>query len=238
MGKQGCSTPFRHVEPVTIPDSTNVMPFLVAPEPEFEEEGLTGPLSVRLGVEEDRLRGALDRLPPKERDILDLAVRGKTQTDIAEVMGGTSQSSISYKIGRAIQRLRFWLSVPVVTEREIRSAFEKVVHRRKEGRYTWGSRIDILVAFHKETGQLATAQATGATYSRVRHVLIVETAKLVARAEQDESVRDVAQWFSAVVGGRHWNVAREQTRSPEWIANLSHRMKKRYADKKDGGPTL
>jgi len=67
------------------------------------------------------LRPFLDRLPPREADIIQLKCRyNKNQKDIAKLFGVT-QGAISSRLARARQRLRFLRDLPKITEEEIDS---------------------------------------------------------------------------------------------------------------------
>lgn len=64
------------------------------------------------GAALDGLGPLLDRIPQRERDVLELLYRrGKTQDDIAHIMGLT-QAAVSYLAGRGIERLRFLVAYP------------------------------------------------------------------------------------------------------------------------------
>lgn len=56
----------------------------------------------------DRLRALIDRLPPDESQTLALSLAGDTQQAIGDALG-VRQSTVSYRLGRALQRL-LWLN--------------------------------------------------------------------------------------------------------------------------------
>jgi len=63
----------------------------------------------------------LERLPPKEYDLIELYFkRGKRQKDIA-VLFGVSQGAISHRIARAKERLQFLKDLPKVSDSLLRS---------------------------------------------------------------------------------------------------------------------
>jgi predicted DNA-binding protein YlxM (UPF0122 family) len=70
----------------------------------------------------------LERLPPKEYDLIELYFkRGKRQKDIA-VLFGVSQGAISHRIARAKERLQFLKDLPKVSDHmlkaKLRESFE------------------------------------------------------------------------------------------------------------------
>lgn len=67
----------------------------------------------------DEIWPLLDRLPPREVDLIELYYkRNKNQKDIARIFGVT-QGAISSRLSRARARLRFLRDLPKITESEI-----------------------------------------------------------------------------------------------------------------------
>ncbi len=67
----------------------------------------------------EEIRPFLDRLPPREIDLIELYYNeGKNQKDIAKIFGVT-QGAISSRLSRAKKRLRFLRDLPKISEREI-----------------------------------------------------------------------------------------------------------------------
>lgn len=61
----------------------------------------------------------LARLPARESDYLELYyIQGKTQKEIAQIFG-VKQNSVSWRLNRAIERVRFLESLPKVEAREL-----------------------------------------------------------------------------------------------------------------------
>lgn len=70
---------------------------------------------------ESRIQPLLDRIPEREADLIYLYfIQRKRQLDIATIFGIT-QAAVSYRLERGLQRIRFLLSIPQVTEEELRS---------------------------------------------------------------------------------------------------------------------
>lgn len=70
---------------------------------------------------ESRIAPLLDRIPAKEADLIYLYfIQRKRQLDIARIFGIT-QAAVSYRLERGIQRIKFLLSIPQITEEELRA---------------------------------------------------------------------------------------------------------------------
>lgn len=76
------------------------------PGPEPEDPDLTEEEARSRPVFPDHIRPRLD---PLEQDILDLLEKGLTQGQIGRILD-LSQAGISYRLRRAVERLRFWLA--------------------------------------------------------------------------------------------------------------------------------
>lgn len=73
------------------------------------------------GDYESRIVPLLDRIPTREADLIFLYfIEKRRQADIATIFGVT-QAAISYRLDRGIQRLKFLLNIPQVTEEELRA---------------------------------------------------------------------------------------------------------------------
>lgn len=108
-----------------------------------------------------------------------------------------TQAAISYKVKRALQRLRFLLTVPAFTEDELRSMLKRSPLNER--------RTEIMVAMWKSTSQTVTARMTGAGQGRVRHIVFKTTALLREAAKTDPTVVPAAQWFGTLTDTRAWN---------------------------------
>lgn len=86
-----------------------------------EVEGFLG-----AGDYESRIAPLLDRIPKREADLIYLYfIQRKRQADIAAIFGVT-QAAISYRLDRGIQRIKFLLSIPQVSEEELRTELPAV----------------------------------------------------------------------------------------------------------------
>jgi len=102
----------------------------------------------------------LDRLPPREADILKLFFFDKKkQVELAKIFKVT-QAAICYRINRAIQRIRFLIEIPDVEPQEMKQDLLKIFN--KQG-------VTILLLMYKTTCQSRVAKEIGSTQCSVRH---------------------------------------------------------------------
>jgi predicted XRE-type DNA-binding protein len=84
------------------------------------------------GDYESRIAPLLDRIPDREADLIYLYfIEKKRQADIATIFGVT-QAAISYRLDRGIQRLKFLLSIPQMTEEELRNDLPEIFPTKSE----------------------------------------------------------------------------------------------------------
>jgi predicted XRE-type DNA-binding protein len=181
------------------------------------------------GDYESRIAPLLDRIPDREADLIYLYfIEKKRQADIATIFGVT-QAAISYRLDRGIQRLKFLLSIPQMTEEELRADLPEIFptrldcpnceHAAGNCLICLGSKqilvdVEILVGMWMTTCQSEVASKLGLTQGRVRHRFFkaVETLEDMARIQ--EKYLPYQQIFSAVAG-KKFNILRE-VRLPQW----------------------
>jgi len=155
---------------------------------------------------ENQVKPLLDKIPDREADIVYLYyICKKKQADIADIFGVT-QAAISYRLDRGLQRIRFLLSIPHVTEEEMRRDLPEVPLKPID--------IDILVGMSETTCQSEVANRLGLTQGRVRHRFFVAVKVLEKRAGEDTRFSRYHRLFSAIAG-KNFNVLREVS-LPQW----------------------
>jgi len=171
-----------------------------------EEDGDEEVTSFLVGADyESRIQPLLNRIPPREADLIYLYyIQKKRQADIAEIFGVT-QAAISYRLDRGLQRIKFLLSIPQVTEDELREDLAQVFEEID---------VNILVGMWETTCQSEVATQLGLTQGRVRHRFFksVETLKRVA-ADQ-KKFEPYHRIFSAI-SSKRFNILRE-VKLPQW----------------------
>lgn len=169
------------------------------------EEGSTESLLSSLSFE-SQIKPLLDRIPDREADLIQLYyIQHKRQADIAEIFGVT-QAAISYRLDRGLQRIRFLLSIPQVSEEEMRRDLPKIPFKPID--------VDILIGMWKTTCQSEVASSLGLTQGRVRHRFFGAVKTLEKRAKEDDLFDPYHRVFSAIAG-KHFNILRE-VRLPQW----------------------
>lgn len=189
---------------------------------------------------ESRIAPLLDRIPDKEADLIYLYfIQRKRQLDIATIFGIT-QAAVSYRLERGIQRIRFLLSIPNLTEEEMRADLPAIFPSTAtcpkcsgkgpdtesyrtapnrcpvcNGEGTILIDVDILVGMWKTTCQSDVANTLGLTQGRVRHRFFKAVEVLQVAAEKDEKYKPYYKIFSAISGGKMFNILRE-VKLPQW----------------------
>ena len=154
---------------------------------------------------EARIAPLLDRIPEREADLIYLYyVCKKRQADIAEIFDVT-QAAISYRLDRGIQRLKFLLAIPAVTEEELRLELRELFEPID---------VDILVGMWQTTCQSEVANKLKLTQGRVRHRFFKAVGKLKVAADQDERFRPYERIFTSI-SSKKFNILRAVS-LPQW----------------------
>jgi DNA-directed RNA polymerase specialized sigma24 family protein len=180
---------------------------------------------------ESQIAPLLDRIPDKEADLIYLYfIQRKRQLDIATIFGIT-QAAVSYRLERGIKRIQFLLSIPQITEDELKADLPEVFPASSscpkcastvvascpvcEGKGTILIDVSILVGMWRTTCQSEVANTLGLTQGRVRHRFFKAVEILQAAAEKDEKFEPYFKVFSSISGGKKFNILRE-VRLPQW----------------------
>lgn len=157
------------------------------------------------GDYETRIAPLLDRIPEREADLIYLYyVCKKRQADIAEIFDVT-QAAISYRLDRGIQRLKFLLAIPSVTEEELREDLRGLFEQID---------VDILVGMWRTTCQSEVANSLRLTQGRVRHRFFKAVNKLKIAAAHDELFRPYEKIFTSI-SSKKFNILRAVS-LPQW----------------------
>lgn len=201
-------------------------------DPEIEGEVDSLANYIPDGDFESRIAPLLDRIPEREADLICLYfIEKKRQADIATIFGVT-QAAISYRLDRGIQRLKFLLKIPQVTEEELRADLEEIFPVKldcpkceKPSQATenclicTGQRsilvdVEILVGMWMTTCQSEVASKLGLTQGRVRHRFFKAVQTLEDMARIQDKYLPYQQIFSAVAS-KNFNILRE-VKLPQW----------------------
>ena len=155
---------------------------------------------------ESQIRPLLDRIPEREADLIQLYyIQKKRQADIADIFGVT-QAAISYRLDRGLQRIRFLLSIPQLSEEDLRRDLPEVPFKAID--------VDILVGMWETTCQSEVAARLGLTQGRVRHRFFRAVKTLQSAAERDARFSPFSVVFSKI-SEKNFNVLRE-VKLPQW----------------------
>lgn len=154
---------------------------------------------------ESKVAPLLDRIPQREADLIYLYfIQRKKQAEIAQIFEVT-QAAISYRLDRGLQRIKFLLSIPQVTEEEIRRDLAPVFEDID---------VNILVGMWETTCQSVVAERLDLTQGRVRHRFFNAVKALEKLAEQDEVFKNYAKIFTSI-SNKKFNILRE-VKLPQW----------------------
>lgn len=154
---------------------------------------------------ETRVMPLLDRIPDREADLIYLYyVCKKRQADIAEIFNVT-QAAISYRLDRGIKRIKFLLSIPDVTEEDMREDLSGIFAPID---------VNILVGMWQTTCQSVVASKLQLTQGRVRHRFFKAVEVLRDAASDDETFEPYHKIFSSI-SSKNFNILRA-VQLPQW----------------------
>jgi len=118
----------------------------------------------------EKIKAVMDRLPAREADLVRLYFfLNKKQTDIAEIFNIT-QAAVSYRIKRALNRIRFLIEIPEVTKDDLYADLLPVMPTKLDAR--------IFAEMFESTCQSEVAEILDISQGRVRHRFIANLARL------------------------------------------------------------
>jgi DNA-directed RNA polymerase specialized sigma24 family protein len=92
-------------------------------------------------------RRLLDELPPTDADIIELTLAGKEQWEIGVILGYT-QAAISFRLQKAVRRLKFLAGRPKYTREELAQKLSRVVKNSDKNRVLSPNRHPAFLAMH------------------------------------------------------------------------------------------
>ena len=191
------------VDPAELANRFAAEPFEGEPEEEEDEDDIASILAS--GSYEDRIAPLLNRIPQREADLIHLYyIQRKRQADIAEIFDVT-QAAISYRLDRGLQRIKFLLSIPSVTEEELRADLPGVFKQID---------VDILIGMWQTTCQSEVAKQLNLTQGRVRHRFFKAVKTLKDAADRDAKFVPYHKIFNAI-SSKRFNILRE-VKLPQW----------------------
>lgn len=146
----------------------------------------------------EKVRSMLDQLPPVEADFVEMYFfRHIKQTDIASIFG-VSQPTVCYRLYRAIDRIKFLLTLPKVDTERMREDLSKFMSDPMD--------IDIMMFMYETTCQSESAKRLKVSQGLVRHRFI----RSIKRMQAFESMQLYSNIFSMIAS--NLNIMREVRR--------------------------
>jgi len=175
-------------------------------EPEKEDEEFTRLFNA--DTFKDVIEPLLDRIPAREADFIYLYYSlKKRQADIAAIFEVT-QAAVSYSLGRGIQRIKFLLELPAITDDELRALLEEIFDEPID--------VDILMGIWTSTCQTVVAKELQLTQGKVRHRLFRAVKTLKAKAAQDPKYAPAEKVFTLISSKKYkFNILR-RVELPQW----------------------
>jgi len=162
---------------------------------------VTGNESISEESEEllDQVRKVLPRLPDREADFVELYhFKKMKQTDIATIFR-VSQPTVCYRLQRAVNRIKFLLSLPDLADDELAEAMQSFL--------TDALDIRIMLLMYETTCQSEVAKRLGVTQGLVRHRFI----RSIDNMREQDGLEKYVRMFDAV--SKNLNILREVQRA-------------------------
>lgn len=125
----------------------------------------------------------LDLIPPDEADVYELTLLGCRQSDLAIVFDVT-QAAISYRLKRAIQRLKYLADLPEGIEEDLEFFLPEVLTDERS--------LMIVREMWVLTSQSHVAAKLGITQGQTRHRFLNAVARVERAAETDPKFKNLA----------------------------------------------
>lgn len=146
----------------------------------------------------EKVRTMLDMLPPVEADFVEMYFfKHIKQTDIASIFG-VSQPTVCYRLYRAIDRIKFLLTLPKVDADQMRSDLSRFMSDPMD--------IDIMMFMYETTCQSESAKRLKVSQGLVRHRFI----RSIKKMQDFESMQLYSNIFSMIA--KNLNIMREVRR--------------------------
>ncbi len=164
---------------------------------------------VKLSIAE--IVSMLDRLPSREADIIRLHfIMQKKQVELAKIFKIT-QAAISYRINRAIQRIKFLLAIPKIDPEEMETDLTIIFKDDFD--------VKVLCKMYVHTCQSQVAKELGSTQCYVRHRFLKAIDVLEKEGKSDGRYLKYHELFSKIKN--NFNILRE-IRLPHWDKSDHH----------------
>ena len=152
----------------------------------------------------DELEHMLDRLPPVEADIIEMYfIKGKTQGEMAEIWE-CFQGSISYRMNRALERIKWMLEMPEVDLEEATKDITAILHNVPSYRNRAAESARAVAQVIVTTSQ-TTKNADG-SYKNHRQTAFCAYRHIIRAAKENSKYEPYAKILKALVEDHRWNI--------------------------------
>lgn len=167
-----------------------------------------------LPISEERLESILQKIPDREIDLINLYYRmEKSQSIIARVLK-ISQGTISYRLNRALNRIRFLAEYPDISEEKMTKDLELAFGEDPVG-------IMVMVGMYQTTCQSEVSRQINTklkinpplTQVKVRHTFLKNLNTIQNLSKADSKWHDYVKAFDMVKN--NLNILRE-VKNPRW----------------------
>jgi len=152
----------------------------------------------------EELLNLMELLPAKEYEMVRMFYFEQKLQDHIAYIHGCTQAAVSYRIGRAIERLKFLAALPKLPDDEIEALLTP---------HFGEADLAVLMTYRHTASQSKSADQLGISQGRVRHRLIKSVARLEEIAKADPTFKEVAKLFCMLRD--HPNVLFE-VQLPQW----------------------
>jgi len=170
--------------------------------PDFAREGLA---DYRI-PQKEKLLLIIEKLPKREKDIINLYyIVGKDQRDIGQILSIT-QGDVSYRLKRAIKRMKFLLKLPDLSEDVMRTKLGEVLPNEQY--------VEIMIGIYKTSSQSAVAKKIGLSQGKIRYRFLRGLEIIRKLSTEQELFKQYHETFKMI--SQNFNILRELEAQQRW----------------------
>jgi len=158
-------------------------------------------------IQLSKIKEVMKYLPHREFDILSLYFfKGKDQRDIGRIFNLT-QGDISYRIKRAIERIKFIIQLPKVSKRKMYNDLWLILPSKLH--------VVIMIGIYETTSQSIVAKLVGLSQAKVRHQFLYCLKTLKSAADKFPKFKIYLEIFETI-NKNNFNKMRELQVQERW----------------------
>lgn len=173
---------------------------------------------IKTVIKKEDLKLLIDRLPPIEADMLEMYFFGqKFQADIGDLFN-VSQGAVSYKIRRALERIRFLMKCPVVDIDKMAEDLKDVLPYENSSKFKNticdNLYLHIMIRVYETSCQSVVAEELGVFQNRVRYRFKKGLEAIVKKAEERPELQIYVDLFTLL--SENYNILRPLKIQKRW----------------------